>query len=82
MPATQTCRICRRELPLNTAHYYPEPSNRLGFRTACAPCLSDEAKKRYDADPETFRQRARDRRERRAEQFRATGVWDNPPLIN
>lgn len=71
----QTCRLCSNSFPLNVDHYGPDPGNSSGFRTGCRACLADEARKRYAANPEPVRLKARERRQRRSEVFRASGVW-------
>jgi hypothetical protein len=74
MPA-QSCRICRNSFPLNTTYFGPDPGNANYHRSACRSCLADEARKRYEADPETYRRKARERRKTRAAECIASGIW-------
>jgi hypothetical protein len=74
----QICRVCRNEYPLNVEHFGPEPANRNGFRSTCHGCRADEARTYYANNSLTLRAKARERRQRRAVEFRALGLYDPP----
>ncbi len=76
MTPTKTCRRCRRDLPRNVLHFYKAADHADGLRTACIPCTREEAKERYDADPQRVLQRKRERRMERATALASSPQWN------
>jgi hypothetical protein len=44
LPATRTCRHCRRDLPLDAAHFHRHVRHPHGFRPICRECRSKARK--------------------------------------
>lgn len=77
MTPMKTCRRCRRELPRRVTHFYRCAGNADGLRTACIPCLREEAKERYTATSDTVLARKRQRYAERAAAFATSPQWQH-----
>lgn len=59
---TQVCRICKRELPLNSVYWYRNKENKSGFLYMCKECTSDYQRKWHKENKERI---SRERKEKR-----------------
>ncbi|GLV73455.1 hypothetical protein Shyhy02_14570 [Streptomyces hygroscopicus subsp. hygroscopicus] len=57
-------------------NFYRAADNADGLRTACIQCVREEAKERYDADPQRVLQRKRERRMERAAAWASSPQWN------
>jgi hypothetical protein len=69
------CRTCGERFPRTDEFFHQDPSCADGLKHRCRGCASKANREYYRLNTQAVLQSGRERRQTRAEHFRAAGVW-------